>query len=145
MSFRLTLGLALLVAGLFSGYRPWQVGCAIMLGMALVVLLLPRSRLGRALFSRHGPSLDAGQMTRQECLRSAVGFLVIAGGSIATIYGLSLLEPWLGRDPFDVPVVAMLLFMYSLFFLMGVVGATYLALRAPFRPRASALEEITPE
>jgi len=136
MDIRSGLALGFLLAGLLSGYRPWQVGCAAILAMYVLVAAFPRSAASRVLFSRHGPSLEVSSMNRRECLRSAVGFLVIAGASLGTIYGLTLLEPWLGRNPWDVPALAALLFTYSIAFLMGLAGSFYLAIRAPFRPRA---------
>jgi len=136
MDIRSGVAFALLLAGILSGERPLQVGCTAILAMYVLVAAFPRSPLSKALFSQHAPSLDVSSMTRRACWHSAAGFLVIAAASLATIYGVTLFEPWLGRDPWDVPTLAALLFMYSIAFLMGLVGSLYLAFRAPFRPKA---------
>ena len=136
---RFYLAVGVLSLGLFSSFRPFQIGSGFVLGLFVTAAVFPRSGATRLLFSQHGPSLDAEAMTRSECWKSARGFVVIALGAAATLYSLTLLEPWVGRDVFDVPILGMLFFMYALFFLMGIVGALYLALKAPFRPQARAL------
>jgi hypothetical protein len=124
----------LIILGLLSPFPPFKVAAGVCLGMAAILALAPGSNAGRLLFSRLGPSLDAGAMTRAECWRSTGGFLVIAALALGTIVGLTALGPLLRRDPWDVPVLAALLFAFSLLVIMGIAGALYLAARAPFRP-----------
>ena len=116
-----------------AGWGPVVLGYA---GMAVLVafgLLFPRSAWARALFSSHGPSLDAGRMRRRDCWRSAFGFAVIAALGAATLAILRWLTAFVPRG-WDNPLMNVLLFTYGLVTLIGLAGAIYLAVRAPFRP-----------
>jgi hypothetical protein len=114
----------------------------VLIPMAILWLTLrlmriyPQSWWSRLLRSAVGPSLAAESLTRRECLRSAGAFTVIALLAFATI----ALLLWLGvkltglRDPFDEPVVGVLLFTYFIVGLTALGGALYMLARAPFRP-----------
>jgi hypothetical protein len=126
-----TAGLFLLI---LAGGRPLILGCGLIGGILLLLLLFPGSGFSRVMFSQHGPSLDAGIMSRGECLRSARGFLVIGAMCLGSIYLIEAVASHFGVDPWNLPELEVLVFMYAIFLGMSVLGAGYLVLRAPFRP-----------
>lgn len=133
----------MLTLAIVFGGRELRIGFTIIAGLLALVSFFPKAPISRSLFSRVGPSLDAGSMTRSECLRAAGGFAFIAGLGVLTLYGILEVGEALGRDPYDILPLAAAMFMYSLFVLMGLVAAVYLLIRAPFRP--VALQEAPPQ
>jgi len=101
-----------------------------------VAAWFPRSWWSQALFSSHGPRLDAENMVRSECLRASLGFFLIGALGLGT----SLLLVWAGDwlfGSFDRQVsITLLMFVYAIVGMVGVSGGLYLLLRAPFRPSA---------
>lgn len=65
---RFYLAIGVLSLGLFSSFRPFQIGSGVVLSLFVTASLFPRSAATRLLFSRHGPSLDAERMTRATSL-----------------------------------------------------------------------------
>jgi hypothetical protein len=132
------LRLAWIAALLFlilSGGRPLILGFGLIGVVLLLVLVFPGSTFSRVMRSHHGPSLSAGTMSRGECLRSAGSFLVVVIMSLGSIYLIDTVATHLGVYPGDVPELQVLLFMYVIFLGIGVIGALYLLVRAPFRPK----------
>lgn len=134
ISVRQLVGLAAIALAIVFGGRELRIGFTIIAGLLALVSFFPKSPISRSLFSRVGPSLDATSMTRSECLRAAGGLAFIAGLSVLTLYGIIAVGKALGRDANDILPLAAAMFMYGLFVLMGVAGALYLLMRAPFRP-----------
>ena len=106
---------------------------------AIVVLILsmvwfPRAWWTRMLRTRHGPGTDYQNMTRSEVLRSAGGFLGIAGFGLLTVVVAVWVGNWLYGDVDRSQPLSALMFMSTLVMMMGVAGAGYLGIRAVFRP-----------
>lgn len=74
-------------------------------------------------------------MSRSQCLRSALGFGILGGIGLLTVVAVATLRTPGGSAPFDVPALAAVLFTYMMLSLMGLFGAVYLLVRAPFRPK----------
>ncbi|HEX6433461.1 MAG TPA: hypothetical protein VFZ87_04440 [Gemmatimonadales bacterium] len=114
------------------------VGAGVIDAILVFVTIWPQHRVSRALCAPWGPSLDAGRMTRRECLRDAGWFLLLSIVSLAIMLG----SEWAG-GVFDPPYRGtsasppMLQFWYALwgfFYFMAFIAFLYLLLRAPFRP-----------
>lgn len=110
------------------------IGYAIMFLLPAAVAWFPRSWWARTLRRSVGPDLNVKTQSRTDCFRGAATFLLF--GTVALALGFatfSLAESWFGSvDRY--PAFAVLFFTYALLGLLGIGGAVYLAVRAPFRP-----------
>ena len=116
----------------------WMLAIGSVWVVVLLIRLFPDTWWARLLLSTHGPRTDVARMTRHDCLRAAGGFALIAALALATLIGLVAYAEWLDgptADPYQRPALGVLVWTYALVLLMGLGGAAYLLLRAPFRPR----------
>lgn len=112
------------------------LGYALLFGLPLSVVVFPRTRWARLLYTRVGPSLDPRSMTRASCLRGAAAFAILGSASLAASYGTFLVaDAMFGPLRHPLPMEA-LFFAYFLMGAMGLVASLYLLVRAPFRPAA---------
>lgn len=112
------------------------LGYAVLFGLPLSVVVFPRSRWAKLLYTHVGPSLDYRSMTRSSCLRGAAVFAILGIASLTASFGtFSLADAIFGPLRHPLPVEA-LFFAYFLMGAMGLVASFYLLVRAPFRPLA---------